>query len=559
LKRGARQPGEAAGAAGPLPLVIGIVGHRHLEPAHRPLYEARIRELFEYLRARYPATPLRVLSSLAEGADRIAAAVALEQGWELLVPLPMAQPEYELDFPQSVAEFRGLLARVPAENVFALPAPAAAPGATAQEQRDACYREVGIFIGGQCHLLVALWDGVRNNAVAGTAEVVRFKLEGQIHSDDRALDVDDCGPVYRIHAPRAGSGGNADVPSQWVFPDGASTELLRTVCRRIDRFNRDALRVPVPAALLTDAAGLLPQLETRPAADRRLAAAFASADTLARGYQRLTHAVLRLIIGLALALALTFEIYAEIMTRRALPVIYLLIFSAIVLLYLWQRRLDAQGRYLDYRALAEALRVQFYWRLAGLSDSAAACYLRKQLDELRWIRDALRGANALPPPRDPRLDLVQRHWVHGQAEYYRRRATSLMERIHRVELTSAVFLGIGLLATTALVVFWHRLAPGGHARHWLVLLMGFAPVAAALWEAYGERFGMRTQAHQYGRFAAIFARAESAIGRLEASPEVPARLQSERALLGELGREALMENGDWVLLLRDRPIALPKG
>jgi hypothetical protein len=553
----AAQRGGAAGAAGPLPLVIGIVGHRHLEPAHRAVYETRIREVFDYLRTRYPATPLRVLSSLAEGADRIAAAVALEQGWELLVPLPMAQAEYERDFPESVTEFRALLARVPAEHVFALAAPAA-PGATAQEQRDACYREVGIFIGSQCHLLVALWDGVRNNAVAGTAEVVRFKLEGQIHSDARALDVDDCGPVYRIHAPRAGSGGNADVPPQWLFPDGASAELLRTVCRRIDRFNRDALRVPVPAALLADAAGLLPQLEARPASDRRLAAAFASADTLARGYRRLTHAVLRLIIGLALALALTFEIYAEIMTRRALPALYLLIFSAIVLLYLWQRRLDAQGRYLDYRALAEALRVQFYWRLAGLGDSAAASYLRKQLDELRWIRDALRGANALPPPRDPRPDLVQRHWVSGQAQYYRRSATSLMARIHRVELTSAVFLAVGLLATTALVVFWNRLTTAGHVRHWLVLLMGFAPVAAALWEAYGERFGMRTQAHQYGRFAAIFARAETAIARLEASPEVPDRLDSERALLGELGREALMENGDWVLLLRDRPIALPK-
>jgi hypothetical protein len=89
--------------------------------------------------------------------------------------------------------------------------------------------------------------------------------------------------------------------------------------------------------------------------------------------------------------------------------------------------------------------------------------------------------------------------------------------------------------------------------------MGFAPIAAALWEAYGERFGMRSQAHQYSRFAAIFDRAESAMARLEASPAAPDRDQSERALIRELGREALMENGDWVLLLRDRPIALPKG
>jgi hypothetical protein len=33
----------------------------------------------------------------------------------------------------------------------------------------------------------------------------------------------------------------------------------------------------------------------------------------------------------------------------------------------------------------------------------------------------------------------------------------------------------------------------------------------------------------------------------------------ERTLILELGYEALMESGDWVLLLRERPIALPKG
>jgi hypothetical protein len=527
-----------------------------MEPRDYPILRARIAELFAYLRTEYPSTPLRLLSALAEGADRLAAEIALEQGCELIVPLPMAQAEYERDFPDSVEEFRALLERVPPENVFVV---AKNPATTAHERRDAQYLEVGVFVATQCHLLLALWDGVRNDAVAGTAEVVRFRLEGQTHSADRALDADDCGPVYRVTAPRAGSGASADVPAQWLFPHESGQELLRAVCSRIDRFNRDALRVPVPAALSRDAAGLLPQLGDRPAHDRRLAITFASADTLARGYQRLTHSVLRLVIGLAVGLALTFEIYAEIMPRRALPVIYLLIFTAIAVLYLWQKRLDAQGRYLDYRALAEALRVQFYWRVAGLNDGAAASYLRKQLDELRWIREALRGANALPPPTQPRPDLVQRHWVQGQAHYYRTHATMLTARVHRVERLSGVCLITGLLATATLVIFWNRLELIGNARHWLVLTMGFAPIAAALCEAYGERFGLRSQAHQYSRFAAIFGRAEVAIERLEASAEATTRAASERALIGELGREALMENGDWVLLLRDRPIVLPKG
>ncbi len=470
-------------ATGPLPLVIGVVGHRHLEPRDYPLYGARISGLFAYLRTHYPSTPLRVISALAEGADRLVAEIALAEGYELIVPLPMAAEEYARDFPDTAQQFRDLLARIPAANIFVVPdAAVVSPTATHAELRDAQYREVGVFIAMQCHLLLALWDGVRNNSVAGTAEVVRFKLEGHMHSDHRALDVDDCGPVYCVHAPRTGSGGSADVPPEWLFPRESSAQLLRTVSSRIDRFNSDSLEFPVPAALAPDAAGLLPELQERPAGDRLLAQTFACADRLARRYQRVTHTVLRLIVGLAVALALTFEVYAEIMPRRALPVIYLLIFSAIVALYLWQKRADAQGRYLDYRALAEALRVQFYWRLAGLTDSAAASYLRKQLDELRWIRDALRGANALPPATQPRADLVQRQWVRGQAQYYRGRAKSLMSRIHRIERLSGACLAGGLLSTMALVVFWNYLEPLGHRRHWLVLIMGFAPNAAALGE-----------------------------------------------------------------------------
>src|SRR5262249_9213526 len=136
---------------GPLPLVIGVAGHRHLEPRDYPVYQKRIRELFAYFLSRYPSTPLRIMSSLASGPDRLVAEVALEQGWEVLAPLPMDREEYERDFPQSLEEFRGLLARLPPENVFVVAPPQVAPGATPQELRDGQYREVGICIASQCH------------------------------------------------------------------------------------------------------------------------------------------------------------------------------------------------------------------------------------------------------------------------------------------------------------------------------------------------------------------------------------------------------------------------
>ncbi|MEJ0008421.1 MAG: hypothetical protein WDM77_19185 [Steroidobacteraceae bacterium] len=127
-----------------------------------------------------------------------------------------------------------------------------------------------------------------------------------------------------------------------------------------------------------------------------------------------------------------------------------------------------------------------------------------------------------------------------------------MERWSQISLT------LGLVAAFCLVALWRQLEEFSTWHHWTVLAMGIAPVSAALWEAYAERIGSRTQANQYARFAAIFLRAERLINRLELEPPTPSRYQSELALLRELGREALIENADWVLLLRDRPIALPK-
>ncbi|HEY7952057.1 MAG TPA: hypothetical protein VID70_03655, partial [Solirubrobacteraceae bacterium] len=182
-----------------------------------------------------------------------------------------------------------------------------------------------------------------------------------------------------------------------------------------------------------------------------------------------------------------------------------------------------------------------------------------QLDELRWIREALRAAAALPPSRTAHHELAVEHWVGGQASYYADRAHTQRKRLHILERRSRVFMGAGLLATAGLVIFWNRLLglPAWH--RWIVVLMGFAPIGAALWETYAERLGLRTQVNQYARFAGIFSRAKRFAERLERHPPRHDRQHALIALLRELGREALMENGDWVLLLRERPIVLPKG
>jgi hypothetical protein len=560
----ASEPVRSAAPDGRLPIVIGVTGHRHLRAADLPKHRERIRELFAYLRRRYPSTPLRIVTALAEGADRLVAEVALEAGYELLVPLPLEPADYERDFPASIAEFHSILRRIPPEQVFVLPqdAPSDHEPLTAHELRERRYRAVGIFLAQQSHLLLALWDGRPTTSNAGTAAVVRLKLEGTSGIPEaglRPLDAEDGGPVYHVHTPRAGEAAHATKKPEWIFPQEGDRALFHTLCSRMERFNSERLRRSIAERLPEAAAALLPDIASRSASERNLATSFAVADLYARHYQRLTRLVLRLALLFAALLALTFELYAEVFPWRALPAGYLAAFASLTGLLLWQSRRDVQGRYLDYRALAEGLRVQFYWRLAGLHDSASSSYLRKQLDELRWIREALRAAAALPPPQTAHPEVALQYWVGGQAAYYADRAHSQRKRLHLLERGSQLFLGAGLLATAILVAFWNRLQSLPAWHHWIVVLMGFAPIGAALWETYAERLGLRTQVNQYARFAGIFRRARRFAEQLDRNPSRHDRHQALIALLRELGREALMENGDWVLLHRERPIVLPKG
>src|ERR1051325_1105609 len=97
-------------AAAP-PFVFGVSGHRDVPAESLPELREQIRAVFDRFRSAYPGASYELLRPLADGADRAAAEVALGCGIRLIVPLPMAQSDYEQDFttPESLAEFRRLL------------------------------------------------------------------------------------------------------------------------------------------------------------------------------------------------------------------------------------------------------------------------------------------------------------------------------------------------------------------------------------------------------------------------------------------------------------------
>jgi hypothetical protein len=224
-------------------------------------------------------------------------------------------------------------------------------------------------------------------------------------------------------------------------------------------------------------------------------------------------------------------------------------------------RLDRYNKYLDYRALAEALRVQFFWKMAGLKDSVADHYLRTFRSDLDWIRQAVRACNLVAgghdePPKDgerllPRLRQVLERWVQDQANYFGK-SRPRNESYHRKCETAAGALFIAAVALAILAVPAHLSM--GHINHWLIVGVFLSLAVAGLLHEYAESAAFAVQARKYEWMHSLFTKA---------ARHLPVTLDAgdcEKAqrLLHELGDEALAENADWVIQHRTRPPRPPR-
>jgi hypothetical protein len=125
---------------------------------------------------------MQVISPLARGADRLAARTALSLCYELYVPMPFSQTEYEKDFTgqdegfpegspltpnEDLAEFQALLAEASAHLTLD-------GGRESPVDSGRAYEAVGRFVVRHSDLLIAIWDGSQSNGRGGTAEIVHF-------------------------------------------------------------------------------------------------------------------------------------------------------------------------------------------------------------------------------------------------------------------------------------------------------------------------------------------------------------------------------------------------
>jgi hypothetical protein len=380
------------------PIIVGVIGKRELAGKDAGV-RSSIAAAFEKLDRDFPLTPKILLSGLADGADRIAADEARRRTrWTLVGVLAFAPEIYAQDFGEASLEWFEECIRDPKVRVHVLPAltdPATGrafePSAISRRagasnpSRSPHYEQVGLYIANAAAIFVAVMPKYEMpGKIGGTARIVNYRVHGVL--DDRAKDVihrsqvlppqppiriGHPGACWLIDVQRPAAGPAQQIPDPFEIVLAHEFRLINAreriklslqLADDIDDFNRLMPARPSPAANSRD----------RPQVDavlglRRLRREVAA---IQRRLKKRVQIMIWLLAGLFTLAISAWELFVEreyIAWGKAGIFLYFGSVASAVVFYLifswgrWQSTAE------NYRAVAEALRVQIAWWEAGLS------------------------------------------------------------------------------------------------------------------------------------------------------------------------------------------------
>ena len=246
---------------------------------------------------------------------------------------------------------------------------------------------------------------------------------------------------------------------------------------------------------------------------------------------------------------MAFLLYDEAEAIGLILVIGLLL----LLSWLLQRlagRSDCLRRYIEYRVLAECLRVGIYLRHAGSGIRVENLLSWTQQTETAWVLDALCALRAGCPPE--REHEIRTCWVEQQRAYHRageektRREDRFSSRVVGAALRLSVLLYLLALLFELFCggVLTTPLLPAENAEGWRTLLkiaLGSISAMTLFVANYYGRLSLPRVLSDHGKMERFFARM---------SEKLLDEGQTD-ALLTTLAREELIENGNWCSYQRD--------
>lgn len=577
-----------------IPVVVGVTGHRNIDGGDADMLRREVAAALGEIRAACAGkdgrdTPVVMLNAFAQGADMLCAEVAFGMGIEVYAVLPCEEERYAESFTDEAerAKLRGYLKR--ASRVTVAPDTeenaARLTGEYGMSVADYEYRQAGIYIAEHSHILLALWDGApaRGRFGCGTVEVIKFALEHKFSDSGHLFDpgiINDCAVLW-LNVRRAG-GERQPVNRRWLsgalaaeggerygnysvsskMPAYMADILARTVAYNAEKnFGADS------GALWNDPAGLD---EYR----RNVAFHYAKADALSyAGNQRYYNLFILLIAVIGTFVAFTFMLYDDAsLTFMILPCAL-----AVVALVCLIRRGNAMGyhaKYVEYRAFAEACRIQFYMSMClgerQILTNVCRLYSWTQKIDSAWIYKALQAVAATSAAEACRVGAgeIMDAWIgngrrpKGQLRYHMEKSgknSTVARRYERLTkclniATVAIYAAIFIMEAVGCILgalgknwFWDgELICGVSWRSAGTIVMGTVTAASLLFNSYFGKLSFGRKAEDNRRMCMFYA---SACARWEEAKSLPADEMAK--FIREIAREEIVENGIWCSYVKD--------
>ncbi len=569
--------------------VIGITGHRDLNSDTFEQLSLKISEFLDEIKNLLPNTPIKVISGMADGADRILVREALKKDIAVDVIQPMPDLLYRTDFSDSSwQDFQEIIAdKNVATRILSDMDLEVEKYNTQGVERDSLYHALGKYIVEQSNIVTTVWDGVNSGLKGGTADVVLSYLNAKNVDEnivneavsfvgDEVSVNESSNSVYwlavskekeayhqtdeSVSAPcyLTGCLGEYTAKKHDVMPQKLCQEI-----QDIDEYNQTFKSLNTGGKITTEYS-LLTSYQASDNTEKNtllknIDDEFLKADAIALSHQKKSDGQFKLFAYMAALMGLFFLVYAKIIASKFLLILYLLLFVLGWFFFKSAEKNKCFTKHLTARVFAETLRTQFYLTLIGKPETIKVVNLMddtgiSQFKGASWLKQAVISLlsehkqgieESSISKKEEDMAFVCQHWLVEQAKYFKNKTKNLSSHHHKLEKIKGILFAGSAIATISLILFKYQLVDivlFAHvdAKTFTVLLMGLLPFWLAVWELYQNKMAIKELLWQYQNQSIAFSQAQREI-------ENATTLEQKSDVLVRLAHRSMMENYIWII------------
>ncbi len=535
--------------SGKIPITVGIVGHH--DAIITQDHGSKIEQLFKDLASKYPNSPVYLFSSIAKGTDRTIAKMFIDlkynneeykERFELIIPAGKELNSFETE--QDVNDLLNkskIVINIP-DNI---------------ELSENNHFETLKFIADSSLIFIALWNEIETEK-EGISDIINYKITGDdkdlsksTFEYDRAAFIMPCDRYSEARSIPDINKYNLKLSLAQIIEEPS----IRQTLDKIEEINSDSIKIcsgspkKLQNHLITNRDELTEQ-------QRILSSIFSIFDLLSIHYHKKYNNTVIWLFVTGLLIIISFGIYTNVWLNKAMLTIAITLIAIAGAIYYYSSIKKHHTKYIYNRTLAEALRIQFYWNMAGINYKVSDCILRIHRKEFIWIEHVISTVYAITYKSMPFTSGVVNdltlNWVKKQADYFDSSIQKMTQKMAKYQVISNISFILAIVLLFSIFIL-EKVYIRNNWMNYLQVLIGTLLGIFALIRAYIQIKGYGQLLNQYELMKVLFRKAEAKIYDILASPiESDSQLKYLKELFFIIGTESLIENGTWYLILKDK-------